>query len=368
MPTSQRDEEFGTYGERKPRIVRQKMVVGEQQEVGLEGQALADALDSAAKAEPTPEPDEEPEAQPAAEAPEGGEPEPTEPAPTAAEPEPQATVLDQPTEPEPAEPVETEPQPQAAAPETPAPEGDAVTISRAEYEELKSNGLRQADYTRKTQALAELRKTSDADAQRHRESRDEYLKLIDEVTNLLREGTREPNWAEARRTMSPEAYADLRDAWAARKSDLDAATAERKRVADKKAEDDAKLRDDRVKEERERLYGLKPELRDAAKLRSWLTRMKQTARDLGFTDQEFDGVGDHRLFLLLDRASGAKGAPVPSNRPTTTKPPVRSPRSVGPGAAQPPKVKPNEKEQARERLHREHSVEAGGEFIASLLE
>jgi len=366
MPTSKRDELFGTYAERRPAIVRKKMVVGEEQQVGMSEAEVAKALDAAARAEPEPEPTEEPEAQPEPAAPEGGQPAEPEPAPTAAEPEPQAVVEPTEPEPEPAQPAEPEPPPQAAEPE--APESDSVTLPRAEYEALKSNGLMQADYTRKTQAVAELRKKLDEESAATRAEREEYLKLIGEVTDLLKAGAQEPNWAEARRTMAPEAYADMRDHWAARQADIAAASAERARVAEKKAKDDAARRKEFVDAERERLYALKPELRDPAKLRSWLGRMKQTVRELGFTDEEFDAVGDHRLFALIDRAASGKGAAVPGNRPQVKKPPVQSPRSVGPGAQQPPKPKPDAKEQARERLHREHSVEAGGDFIATLLE
>jgi hypothetical protein len=363
MATSKRDELFGTYGERKPNIVRKKMVVGEEQQVGMSEAEVAKALDAAARAEPAPEePTEEPEAQPVDAGPEGGQPAEPEPAPTAAEPEPQAAV--EPTEPEPAEPAAPEPQPEAAAPEP--PESDSVTISRAEFERLKSEGLMQADYTRKTQATAELRKKLDEATTAASTERDEYHRLIGEVTDLLKAGAQEPNWAEARRTMTPDQYADMRDAWAARQSDITIANAERDRVAKRKAEADAKRRQEFVEAERERLFALKPELREPAKLRSWLSRMKQTVTELGFTGEEFDAVSDHRLFVLIDRAASGKG-PMP-NRPQTTKPPVRSPRSVGPGAAQPPKPAPNAKEQARERLRREHSVEAGGAYIETLLE
>src|SRR6266566_4406237 len=132
MPTLPQDGEFGTYGERKPNIIRKSMKVGEQVVGIAEGPALAKALDEAARissaevaageeppaaAEPA-----GPAREPAADAPFPGQADAVEPAQPEAELPPQA----EPAGDEPPQPADVEPQTPATDAET---TDETVTIS-----------------------------------------------------------------------------------------------------------------------------------------------------------------------------------------------------------------------------------------------
>lgn len=369
MPTKKLQSE--TWGERRPNIVQRNMKVGKQ-DVGLAGQSLADALASAdsvtegvitEEERAAAEEDEGRSTQSNAPSPEQGELEPAkETAAVEEAPEPQATAEDD----QPAE-LETsqreEPAPPAEEPAREEAAEDTVTLPRAEYDDLRRQQLMHADYTRKTQAIAEQKKELAVELESARAERAQYVALIKQVEDLLSDAEKEPDWATERGRLSAEQYADLRDAYAQRKRDREAAAAERKRVEAKAAEDKNKQTVAYVESEREKLFTIMPELRDQKVLVPWLERMRRTAKELGFTDQDFDGANDHRMFVMLNRA--AKGSTA-TNRPETKKPPVSRPRSAGAGATPRVQTPQGVKDKARERMQKEQSVSAVGDYIASL--
>jgi hypothetical protein len=366
MPTLPQDGEFGTYSERKPNIVRKSMKVGEQV-VGLEGRALAEALDEAARTSSAEVAagDEPPAADPASPAPEPTEPAPVEgPAATVepAQPETESAPQAEPAETEPSSPAEAEPLTPATEPG--ATDEQSVTIPRAEYDELKRGSMMQADYTRKTQAVADLRKETDKLQSEARAARDQYLSLIKQVEDLLVSGTKEPDWGALAEQLPPDQYRATRDAYAQAQKDREAAAAERQRVEKQRQDDEKAQVAKRVDDEREKLFTLMPTLRDPKVLAPWLKRMQATAKQVGFSDAEFDAFGDHRVFLALNQI--AKGAPVATNKPKVTKPPVARPRSVGPGAAPKVSTPQNVRDKQMETLRDKKSVEAAGEYFATL--
>ncbi len=368
MPTLPQDGEFGTYGERKPNIVRKSMKIGEQV-VGIEGPALAKALDEGARASsaevaagedpPAAEDPAGPATEPAEPAPSTGQAEPVEPAPPETEPAAQADE-----EPAAAEPSQPDVEPVTPATEPGATEEDSVTLTRAEYDELKRGTMMQADYTRKTQSLSDIRKEAEKAQSEARAARDQYLSLVKQAEDAIASTDREPDWTALRQQLSPEEYANARDEHSRLQRDRATVKAERERVEKHKAEDNAALHQKQVDEEKERLFTLMPDLRDQKTLAPWLKRMHATAKSLGFSDADFSSVSDHRLFLLLNQA--AKGASVQKDKPKTTKPPVTRPRSVGPGATPPTRTPQNTKDKAMQGLRDKKSVAAAGEYFATL--
>lgn len=384
MPTGKQGPD-DTYGERRPRIVRgetEVIDVGGRKiavrKAGLGNEAsqeIAERLESDYKRMTEDgEADEEP-ATPTA-APEPGEPGDSEPAtgdeppqepaaPQATEPAPAEPAPDEPTEPaEPAQPAQAAAQP-ATEPEEPT--ADAVTIPRAEYDELKRGSMRQADYTRKTQAHAAEVKNFEAERVAVRAERAEYATLIKQLEDTLKTAQpKEPDWAELRRTLSAEQYIEQREAWQSYEKDLETTRQESARVAEKTTADLRKQHQTRVEAERDKLIALKPELADPAKMRAWLNRLKGTATKLGFTEQEFISAVDHRLFLMLDAVATGGKPGVPGARPVTTKP--RVPRSVPPAGPVQARTPQKTVDAARDRMRKEQSVEAVGDYFATLVE
>lgn len=64
-------------------------------------------------------------------------------------------------------------------------DGKAVEVKKSELPEIYKNGLRQADYTRKTMETAEQRKAAEAEATKAREERQQYAQGLQQTQAML---------------------------------------------------------------------------------------------------------------------------------------------------------------------------------------
>jgi len=302
------------------------------------------------------------------------EPEAPEKSETAPEPtgqsEPAAEDTPAETEAPPKEPeASTTPEPESRPEES--TDEEAVAISKAELEQLKRGSMMQADYTRKTQAVAAKDKELEAERQVIRERRERYdANLAQLEETMVAAVPKEINWAEIRARMTPDEYARTRDEYDVYQRNLNALQAERKKIEDERKADQARQWNERLTAEQQKLYEKRPELLDEAKRKAWQDRVIRTAKEkFGFTDEELAGPiqADHRIALLLDAVAGGD-----TRAPVTKKPPV--PKSVPSAGAQgTPKTK-TALEEARARLAAaaksktgKGSIEAAGDYFEKLL-
>lgn len=174
-------------------------------------------------------------------------------------------------------------------------------------EEVTKGYSRTADYTRKTQALAEERKAfTEKELTPVRAERQMYVERLAALENAVQVlmPDAEPDWTQLRDTSTPDEFAAAFDHWQANKGRIEQIQAERKRVlgvmeADAKAALVAK-----VKTEMEKLHAAWPEMADAEKGKALKADLIAYAKSpvFGFTDDDLNGVTDHRLLLLLDKA------------------------------------------------------------------
>lgn len=190
------------------------------------------------------------------------------------------------------EEVEEEPdQPQAF---TVKVDGEEVEVT---LDELLKGYSREADYTRKTQALAERSKEID----QYRTVRDQYLGTIQALEQHLT--TNEPPKPDpALRQSNPAEYAAQvadRQQWEA---DQNATKAERQRLEAEKAEEFRQWLAEKTAEEQKKLVEVLPEWADKEKGPALRKSLQTYAVGAGFTEEELGGVVDHRLVVLLDKA------------------------------------------------------------------
>lgn len=179
-------------------------------------------------------------------------------------------------------------------------------------EEAERGYLRQQDYSRKTQALAEERKAFNQEQESLRAERAEYRQRLELVNTALKQGmAQEPDWAALKRE-DPVKYAELREAYQDRKEQLEAVEAEQKRVAEQEANEAKALRDRHLAAERERLVEAIPEWLDEDKAKDENLRLADYALASGFTQEDLDNLTDHRAVVILRKAmlydSGRKGS------------------------------------------------------------
>jgi hypothetical protein len=161
---------------------------------------------------------------------------------------------------------------------------------------------RTADYTRKTQKLAEERKDFEAEKTSTREARDQYaerVKQLDEHLDSVE--IKEPDWEKVRRE-TPEQFAQQHAEWQLHVQRRNAVKAERERVEnEQKAEQTAEF-EKYLRGQQEALHAALPDLADPAKRQGLKDRLIAHAETLGFTKEEVEAAPDHRALVLLSHS------------------------------------------------------------------
>lgn len=240
-------------------------------------------------------------------------------------------------------------------------DGKPVEIT---LDELKKGYSREADYTRKTQALAETRKAVEVEIQQTRAEREQYAGTLQKLEAALLEfAPAEPNWEQLRKENPGEFAAQ----WAEKQQrdlDLAAVQAERQKLeiqqsAEREAEFQAYLDG-----QKNALIEAIPEWRDSEKAGTEKKALMDYAKGLGFSDEDLGSVYDHRLILLLRKSAKydeltTKGAEITKVAPKVLKPGSRD--------ANPNRGKKSDAARAMERLARTGSKQdAAAAFMAIL--
>jgi hypothetical protein len=179
-------------------------------------------------------------------------------------------------------------------------QGEAREVS---LDELQSGFMLQADYTKKTQGLAEERKNFEHQANGVLSERQQYVKLLSALEQQLSDGgEQEPDWVELSRT-DPVGYTRKKAAWDQNQSVLNAARSERERVESVQQGENNQKMADYGAHQRQLIMNAKPELKDPEVAKKYQQDLRNYATStFGFTDQELLGITDHRQALILEKA------------------------------------------------------------------
>lgn len=200
--------------------------------------------------------------------------------------EPEDTPEDEEPEDEPEETTAAEASPDAIVR---LADGTETTVA-----ELTKGYLRQSDYTRKAQDVAQRRKAVEADAQRAEQV---TQKLIDHLANFIPD---EPP-AQLAQTNPVQYQAQMAQYQATVRqleqliSVRDASKAVQNQLTRQQLQDIAA-------EENRKLAEVFPETALQDKRQEFFGRVAETAKALNFTDDELNSQMDHRVFVLLDWA------------------------------------------------------------------
>lgn len=229
-------------------------------------------------------------------------------------------------------------------------DGEPVEV---ELDELLKGYSRTADYTRKTQRLAQDRLEFDSDAVAVRSERERYGALLGQLEEAITANTpQEPDWATLR-AKDPAEFAAQFAEHQARKDQVRQVQEERARAQQTQATEQQAAIQTQLHAEQERLIEAIPAWKDAesaTKERSDLLAYGQT---VGFTKDELDGVVDHRAVVMLRKAMLYDK--LQAKKPAAQKKAQRSP-VVKPGASKGEKKPPAPGQVARDRLKQSGSV------------
>ena len=182
-----------------------------------------------------------------------------------------------------------------------------VTVDGSEIEvtqdELINGYSRQQDYTRKTQELANQRKTIEQQAQELQQRDAIYEQLLPKLEAQLKgELVNEPDW-DSLYNDDPIAFVREKQIWDEKKEKLKAAEAENARLQQESYAQQQQLIAQQVQEGQQRILEIIPEWKNAEVAQ----QEKLAIRDyginvLGYTPQEMDAIYDYRALLGLRNA------------------------------------------------------------------
>jgi len=182
-----------------------------------------------------------------------------------------------------------------------------VTVDGEEIEvtqdELINGYSRQQDYTRKTQELANQRKTIEQQAQELAQRDAIYAQLLPKMEAQLKgELVNEPDW-DSLYNDDPIAFVREKQLWDEKKEKLKAAQAERQRLQQESYVQQQQLIAQQVQEGQQKILEIIPEWKNA----EVASKEKLAIRDyginvLGYSSQEMDAIYDYRALLGLRNA------------------------------------------------------------------
>lgn len=224
---------------------------------------------------------------------------------------------------------------------------------------------RQADYSRKTAHVAELRKQVEAEAQQVMAERQQYTALLGALQEQLQQQVaQEPDW-QALYENDPLEYVRQKDLYRENQERLQAAQAEQQRVAALMQQSQVQQLQQIVSQGREKLTEIIPAWKDKAKWERDRVRLREYAqKELGYSPEEVSQVYDPRAVVALYKAQ--RYDEIMAKRPA---PNVQTgPKPMRPGAPQAvPGRKTSEITKAKQRLAQTGRITDAAKIFESLI-
>lgn len=229
--------------------------------------------------------------------------------------------------------------------------------------ELQNSVLRHADYTRKTQALAEERKAFHTEAERVKEERAQYAQLLPALSQQIQAALPQPPDPRLRET-DPISYMLAKDEYEDKLGRLSAANAEMQRLQQVQQEEQAKQIQAIVSHGYSKLLESVPEWKDQKVYDKERQQLRSFLNEVGYSDEEINQAYDHRAILLARDAM--KYRYLSSRKPRADAPLENALRPVPPVNSPAPR-RAKEAQVLRKRLEQTGKVEDAAAAIRSLL-
>lgn len=205
---------------------------------------------------------------------------------------------------------------------------------------------RNADYSRKTAALAEERRMFEAEKEQVVVERSRYGQRLSELeAQLAQFAPQEPNWEELHRE-DPINYPIIRDQWRDYKERLAQTQAERARLEQRMMVEEQQRLKMMVDEGLKFLKDQNPEWRDEEKWTKARQQLREYGKKVGYTEQELANAYDPRSLLVLEKAR--KYDALMANRPQPQK--QQGPKPIKGGSAASSPQRSTDMSRMRQRL------------------
>jgi len=214
-----------------------------------------------------------------------------------------------------------------------------VKVGKEEVEvpldELLKGYSRTADYTRKTQEIADQRKAVEAEKAKIEEAsklRDTYAQRLGIIEQMLKQQDSGEDLASLKET-DPIGYAVKVAEQAEREKQLSAVRAEQQRIAQQQQGEQQERLKTYLAQEAQKLAEAIPEMNDPAKGQAIRTDIRNFAQKLGYSEQELSQVYDSRAVTALYKAM--QYDKLMSGKGDATKKVQQAPKMLKPGTSTP---------------------------------
>ena len=231
--------------------------------------------------------------------------------------------------------ITTEEDEQIEEQEEPEEEYHAVKLDGQDYEvtlpELKDGYLRQSDYTKKTQALAESRKQLEAAQEAAKQEQLRYQQNLDRlVSEQQSQQPQEPDWDQLYEADPLEWMKQKEDA-RSRKEKQAELQQEHMRMQQQQAQEQQAQMQEYITQQHQTLIETIPEWKDPEVMKQEKSQIRQYAQSIGYSQEELANIYDHRAVLAL--RSGMKAAGLSGKGKVRLKPAKEAIRPATPGSA-----------------------------------
>lgn len=255
---------------------------------------------------------------------------------------------------------------ESAAP--PEPRKLKVKLPDGEQElpedEVVNGYLRTADYTRKTQKLADERKAFEAEAQAVAAERQRYAAQLAQLDELLTDTvSAEPDW-DTLKQEDPAVFAATYAAWDQQQKQLGKVRAERARAEQQVQADYVAQMQNHLRAEATKLVEAIPEWKDPEKAKADRSKLVSYAETMGYTPDELAQVTDHRVIRILRDAALYRDSL--AKKPAIEQK-IERVKVQAPGSSVQPKVV-SRLTRKKQRLAKTGSLRDAGAVIAELLD
>ncbi len=219
-------------------------------------------------------------------------------------------------------------------------------------EELLKGYSRTADYTKKTQELAENRKVVEAERAKIQEAsrlRDQYAERLSVIEQMLNQTEKAEDLSVLKET-DPIGYAVKVAEQAEREKQLAAVRAERQRLAQQQQSEQQERLQAHLASEAAKLREAIPEMSDEIKGDVVKREIRDFAKSIGFSDQELAAVYDSRAVLTLYKAM--QYDKLMKGKPEVTKKVNQAPKMLKPGTSTPEARETDQVKKMRQQLRK----------------
>lgn len=175
-------------------------------------------------------------------------------------------------------------------------DGEEVEVT---IDELLSGYSRTQDYTRKTMALADQRKSLETELEQIRQERAQLTQVLEQID--VQDQEQEPNW-DLLYQQDPQQWLIQREVWREKQERKRALVEEKQRLLQAQEADKQRVISQFVEQERGRLTEVLPQWRDEKVAKTEKAKVADYAKRIGFTDQEIAQFYDHRAVSTLYKA------------------------------------------------------------------